>query len=97
VIGRDCDLNDTPNTFSPNGDNVNDELAFTVEGGKVYEANIFTRWGLLVKKIGPEESTWDGTDQNGELVTDGTYYYTLKVQMVNNEWKNLEGFITIFR
>lgn len=97
VIGRDCDLNDTPNTFSPNGDNVNDELAFTVEGGKVYEASIFTRWGLLVKKIGPEESTWDGTDQNGEPVTDGTYYYTLKVQMVNSEWKNLEGFITIFR
>jgi gliding motility-associated-like protein len=97
VEAIECDVNGTPNTFSPNGDNINDNLIFTVEGGTIYEANIFTRWGLLVKKIGPEESTWDGTDQTGEPVTDGTYFYTLKVKMINDEWKKLEGFITIFR
>ena len=92
-----CNLNDTPNAFSPNGDGVNDNLEFKVGGGEIYSILIYNRWGRLLKEIGPDVSFWDGTDLNGNLVPDGTYFYIISVEMINQTTDKVQGFVSVFK
>lgn len=92
-----CILDDTPNAFSPNGDDTNDYLEFNVEGGKIYSALIYNRWGRLIKEIGPDISKWDGTDMDGKMVTDGTYFYILSVEMINETIDKVQGFVAVYK
>jgi len=96
VEALNCDLDDTPNTFSPNNDGINDEIVFTVSGGVIYSARIYDRWGRLCKTLEGDKSTWDGTTQSGEKVLSGTYFYLLSVEMLNGKEKELQGTITVF-
>ncbi len=78
ISSREFDL---PNTFTPNGDNINDY--FTAEGMAgcdYYTVDIYNRWGQLVfRKEGDGAFKWDGTnDKTGEPVSEGTYYYSIK-------------------
>ncbi|MEX1189633.1 MAG: gliding motility-associated C-terminal domain-containing protein [Bacteroidia bacterium] len=92
-----CDLDDTPNAFSPNADGYNDVLSFKVAGGLIYKATIFDRWGKLIQEILGVNYDWDGTNYKGEKVDDGTYFYILDVKMINGETKQLQGTVNIFR
>jgi gliding motility-associated-like protein len=92
-----CNLNDTPNAFSPNGDGVNDNLEFKVGGGKIYSILIYNRWGRLMKEIGPDISFWDGTDMNGNPVTDGTFFYIISVEMINETTDKVQGFVAVYK
>ena len=96
VEALNCDLDDTPNTFSPNNDGINDEIVFTVSGGVIYSARIYDRWGRLCKTLEGDKSTWDGTTQSGKKVLSGTYFYLLSVEMLNGKEKELQGTITVF-
>lgn len=83
-----------PNTFSPNGDGVNDKLyprgtgVYTVKSFK-----IFNRWGEQVYEAvnfapNDEGKGWDGT-YNGKPLTPDVYVYMIEV-ICNN--KNVMGF-----
>lgn len=65
-----------PNTFIPNGDNVND--FFRIYGGnlKEMECTIFNRWGEVVKVLHSINDSWDGT-YRGKKCQDGTYTWKL--------------------
>lgn len=64
-----------PNTFTPNGDGVND--TWVIQNVELYpqcNMQIFNKWGNIVfESIGYTES-WDGTF-NGSLLPSGTYYF----------------------
>jgi gliding motility-associated-like protein len=67
------------NTFSPNGDNINEYLVFP--GLENYPDNdivIFNRWGNEVFKKKGYKNDWDGT-MNGstQKLPTGTYFYIL--------------------
>jgi gliding motility-associated-like protein len=72
-----------PNTFSPNGDNLND--LFTIfsndDGAVVENLRIFDRWGELVYQVGPVEVKdlvgWDGRF-NGEVMDPGVFVIALE-------------------
>lgn len=92
-----CDIAKVPNTFSPNGDGINDALQFTVAGGAIHGAFIFDRWGKMIKEItGGESLIWDGSNNSGEKMMNGTYFYILDVTMVNGNKKKVEGTIALF-
>jgi len=38
---------------------------------------IFNRWGQVVYKAAPYENEWNGVNQNGKELPEGTYYYLL--------------------
>jgi gliding motility-associated-like protein len=98
VNALNCDMDDTPNAFSPNGDGFNDVLNFKVSGGLLYHAQIFDRWGKNIRAFeGAQEYIWDGTNEQGERVDDGTYFYLLLVKMVNGEVKDIQGTVTVLR
>ncbi|MBB2151224.1 T9SS type B sorting domain-containing protein [Pedobacter gandavensis] len=82
-----------PNVFTPNGDGKND--AFVITGLERYpenELSIFNRWGSAVMEKKPYKNDWDGSQ-----LTEGTYFYLIKVKMANNTWEVYKGFITIIR
>jgi gliding motility-associated-like protein len=70
-----------PNTFSPNGDGVND--TWLIQGLEDYPNNrlsIFTRWGqeVLTLSAYSEKKAWDGRTSAGNLA-EGVYFYILEV------------------
>ncbi len=88
-----------PNTFTPNGDSVNDY--FSIIGNGIspdnFEMNIYNRWGSLIYSTTDIYAPWDGT-VSGVDVQDGIYVYTFIFKLGNStEIINKAGNVTIFR
>ena len=91
-----------PNTFSPNGDGIND--IFYVRGDNLYNVQsmrIFNRWGQLVfeRKNFPANSAadgWDGTF-NGHPSPSDAYVYIVEVICNNAQVVALHGDISLVR
>ncbi|MCB0636158.1 MAG: gliding motility-associated C-terminal domain-containing protein, partial [Lewinella sp.] len=90
-----------PNTITPNGDGANDELIFDIliitpeDEAPDNELIVFSRWGDIVYHAKPYNNDWRGTNDNGDDLPEGTYYYVLRVNIA--EGVILEGDITIIR
>lgn len=69
-----------PNTFTPNGDDLNEVFGIEGEGYLYYDLEIFDSWGQKLRHGRFRDNTaWDGT-YNGKLVPTGTYVYRVWVQ-----------------
>ncbi|MFC2061800.1 gliding motility-associated C-terminal domain-containing protein [Elusimicrobiota bacterium] len=72
------DTNPLRKIITPNGDGIND---FTEFSGlePPYELNIHNIRGRIIKSVEDISSpTWDGTDDDGDVVESGIYIYQLK-------------------
>ena len=82
-----------PNSFTPNGDNINDY--FTIGG---LEENssliIFDRFGKKLYESSNYQNDWDGKDSNGNILPSDTYWYVLKMSVIS---KAFTGFIYLKR
>lgn len=69
------------NTFTPNGDGVNDGWVIkNIESFPKCIVKIYNRWGNLVWESNSYPNPWDGTDKfNGQLLPDGTYFYIIEL------------------
>ena len=91
-----------PNTFSPNGDGVNDY--FYPRGSGLYNIQsmtVFNRWGQIVfqRKNFPANSEsmgWDGTF-NGKPAPMDAYVYIIEVICNNAQIVPLHGNVTLIR
>lgn len=83
-----------PNTFTPNGDGLND--TFGVAGEAILEFNmkIFNRWGQLIYETSNANDRWDGTFL-GEMVPSGTYVYKVTASSPNGKRQNKEGSVNV--
>ncbi|HMN06828.1 MAG TPA: gliding motility-associated C-terminal domain-containing protein [Flavobacteriales bacterium] len=86
-----------PNVFTPNGDGLND--VFRVSGGGLttLDVQIFNRWGQLVARLERVNQVWDGRSPTGEVLSDGTYFYTLQAQDGDGKTYDLSGTVTLRR
>lgn len=73
-----------PNIFSPNGDNINDQLLISVLGYKEMTVDIFNRWGTKMVSLNPIA----GEYWNGDKASEGTYFYIVKG--TTNDGKDFE-------
>lgn len=88
------------NTITPNGDGVNDSFiipelvnnAFMFPGNTLH---VFDRWGNIVYKITPYENDWNGVNQDGKPLPEGTYYYLMQLEISGGI--RYSGDITILR
>lgn len=83
-----------PNSFSPNGDGVND--VWRIEGLAVYpdcSVKIFSRNGVIVYQSVGYSYPWDGTS-NGKQLPVGAYYYII---LRGKEKERLAGSIMLLR
>lgn len=89
-----CDLLES-NVFTPNGDQINDELVFTNDCNMDGTVLIFNRWGEIVYESNDLLETWDGTSQSGKSVNAGTYFYRIEVRSKFGQKETKTGFITV--
>jgi gliding motility-associated-like protein len=91
-----------PNTFSPNGDGMND--VFYVRGKgltTIQSMRIFDRWGQMVfekRNFAPNDpaSGWDGT-MNGKKAPIDVYIYTIEVICENSVIVPYHGNVALIR
>ncbi len=84
-----------PTGISPNNDGFND---FYVVGGLKYcqkvTLTVYNRWGNVVFKKDNYDNSWDGTNQQGEDLPQGTYFILLTL---HDSSSNMSGFVDIRR
>lgn len=91
-----------PNSFTPDGDGINDVFFAESSDISAIEMRIFNRWGeLIFEEAGADASqvAWDGT-YNGELVQSGTYTYLFIVTPKSNYWegkREVSGTVNVIR
>lgn len=87
-----------PNTFTPNGDGINDAFMIESEYVQNMSCEIFDRSNNLVHSWNQLYGHWDGRDMNGNNVPPGVYFYVIKA--VDTDGKKLDlkkGTVTLFR
>ncbi len=83
-----------PNTFSPNGDGINDIWNVKALDSYIHPTvAVFNRNGSLVYKSTGYKQPWDGT-RNGSPLPVGTYYYSIDLK---NNKPPLSGWIWLTR
>jgi gliding motility-associated-like protein len=87
-----------PNTFTPNGDGINDDFRPTTEGVlKLNYIKIFNRYGKEIYETKESYNRWDGTI-NGKPEPAGTYYWLFSAYDVYRKKQIMKsGSITIIR
>ena len=87
-----------PNTFTPNGDGLNETFApkgFGVDEAE-YSLIIFNRWGELVFETHTFSEGWDGT-YKGEMSPSGVYVWRVDFVDLNGEGFQRTGQVKILR
>lgn len=85
-----------PNTFTPDGDNVNDFFFASGYGITQLETLIFDRWGVLVYEGYQLDSKWDGT-YKGDLGVTDVYSYKVRARDLFGEWHEFIGKVTLLK
>ena len=83
-----------PTVLTGNFDGQNDY--FFIQGIDLYAENslvIFNRWGNQVYQIDNYNNTWAGTNQNGDELPEGNYFYVFSA----NNLESVHGFVEIKR
>jgi gliding motility-associated-like protein len=91
-----------PNSFSPNGDNINDY--FYIIGpdyGIIESMYIFDRWGEKIFEtqnvpVNNPVAGWNGT-LNGQKMNPGVFVYYARVRIDSDTFVNLKGDVTLIR
>jgi gliding motility-associated-like protein len=86
----------TPNAFSPNADNKNDEFSIKSRGVKEFSIMIFNRWGEILFQTSDITDSWDGTF-DGKEVQEGIYYYSVYGKDYKNEAFQEKGNLMLLR
>lgn len=86
-----------PNTFTPNGDEINAEFLPVVSFVKPdnYCLMIFDRWGQKIFETNDRLKGWDGK-KNGNKVKSGTYVYKFTYKTIHDELKEKSGYVYLF-
>ena len=79
-------VDEKPLGITPNGDGLNDYLVFdNIQSYPDKELSILNRWGQVVFQQKNYDNTWQGTNQNGAPLPDGTYYFVLQLDKTKNQ------------
>jgi gliding motility-associated-like protein len=83
-----------PNSFTPNGNGLNEYFQPYIFGNQTYELYIFNRWGELLF-IGQK---WDGRDlRYGNLVQQDVYVWKINLKKSSGVVKQYTGHVNVIR
>ncbi len=98
-VMRDCYLN-IPNSFSPNGDGMNDYFIprqLLSSGVQEFKMKIMNRWGELIFETSAIDGRgWDGTF-GGKDQSVGVYVYMIEAKWRNGFRNSFTGNLTLMR
>jgi gliding motility-associated-like protein len=98
VLANACQRLYVPNTFTPNGDDVND--VFAVKGLGVYDVDlsVFDRWGNMVFQTNSLSNPWIGNCNGGSYYCEcGVYQWRMKYRDEKGFNQNKQGYVTLIR
>lgn len=81
-----------PNSFSPNGDAINDVFLVMGTGIEELHISIFDRWGKIMAHLSSPSDIWDGKD-----APEGTYTYKAIISLNDGSILERGGTITLLR
>lgn len=88
-----------PNTFTPDGDEFNENWKVHIEGIDIhnFHLQLYNRWGEIVYESFDPEGEWDGT--YGSIIAPaGVYIWKINASDFENDNKyEFNGFVTIIR
>ncbi len=82
--------------MTPNNDGRNDQFNIACVEGTDNELEIYSRQGELVYETSNYNNDWLGTDNNGEELEDGAYYWVLRVRR-SGILEQFTGHLTLLR
>lgn len=102
TIGCDGSVFTMPNTFTPNGDGLNDRFWPITKGTlKVDKFAIYNRWGERIFEAqnfptNDSKYGWDGTYKNAQLSPD-VYVYFIEITCASGQKIRIKGDISLIR
>ncbi len=89
-----------PNTFTPNGDGLNDEFQIFLPPTGVdystFNLTIYDRWGAVIYRTNDVYKFWNGARNNsGEVVQQDTYVYKISFKDEKKKYYEKVGYVTI--
>ena len=111
VIFNDSVKIAVPNSFSPNGDGINDYFKILSnvdednnfdngfkEGGAIAEIDfrIYNQYGILVFRTNDPHEGWDGTFK-GKDENPATFFYLIEYRLINGISSSIHGDVTLYR
>jgi gliding motility-associated-like protein len=94
--GQMLNIIEFPNSFSPNGDFLNDKFGPETKNIKIIFWSVFNRWGTKVFESNSIYHFWDGTYKNEDQMSN-LYYYTCEVEFNDGKKKSLKGELYLMR
>ena len=85
-----------PNTFTPNGDGVNDMFYALTREVSVFQLMVFNRWGELIFSTESLEGRWDGTYKGQNSPID-TYVWRVDYTEANGHAHTVYGHVNLLR
>jgi gliding motility-associated-like protein len=94
VVGCDPHL---PNVITPNGDGWNDGFKLPPGGYVSAMLRVWNRWGQRVWEGDAVKGALCGDHENGEPLSEGTYYYELLLTRADGGVKPYTGYFSLLR
>lgn len=85
-----------PNTFTPDGDEVNDVFRALAHNVDVFRLLVFNRWGQLIFSTDRLEDGWDGT-YSGKDSPIGTYVWRIDYEETHGPAHTVYGHVNLVR
>jgi gliding motility-associated-like protein len=85
-----------PNTFTPNGDLLNDVFLVPTTNMSEFNIKIFDRWGTLLFESNDVTTCWDGT-YRGKAVAEDVYVYAITGKGIDKVEYEKRGHVTVLR
>lgn len=87
-----------PNSFTPNGDDLNERFTISSNTIHEFEMTIFDRWGNQLFYTADINKGWSGKDDKGQPLMSGVYVYRIsyKVDEVSETQVKM-GHVSLFR
>ncbi len=85
-----------PNTFTPNGDRLNDVFLVPTTNMTEFNLKIFDRWGALLFESNDATIGWDGTYKGNDVAED-VYVYAITGKGIDKVEYEKRGHVTVLR
>ncbi len=87
-----------PNTFTPNGDELNEVFYPVASGIKGYSMVIFDRWGDEIYTSGKADDVWNGHVKGTDLLApQGVYVYKIVIEDAQGKQHEFMGHVNLIR
>lgn len=86
-----------PNVLTVNNDGLNDVYDINTVNLSEIDFKVFNRWGKLVFETTDLDVQWDGTNNNGDQLLEGTYFVEAQYSYLNDQVGQQKLSVTLFR